>query len=414
MLNLQSFVHRAALADIFRRWMVNRPEPDDVDRLKQIVNFNSYIARIWVDCLVRDIVADLQAGAVVQSFVAKTKGQLKDFVVDNLVYTNRRIEQLVEAYRVDPAAYYRETPFDGRVYYGNDDGDKVFAGSTRIKRFRRIAEKGSRRIIDHLVDRIRKNADVLAQERADRLGIPKTLLLTPEAEMAAEFYSAEQRVVRTIRGGSIRSELPVLPIPDVVGVKLVAEESETRKVLTRLAALPDCDLLEVEEHSGAYSALNLHVGYRVPLDLLRARAPDDASLAVLVSRGFDPETVLAQYHEFLDTAEEHVVLEVIVSTFGNLLESEIGRSMHEDRVLTQRSQADYHSPLARNVRYIMDYMLALCLAPGTTPIRDVPIKLWAKYMPDRIDALIRDMWEVPSDSSFDSDLTPNGRPIWGG
>ena len=59
----------------------------------------------------------------------------------------------------------------------------------------------------------------------------------------------------------------------------------------------------------------------------------------------------------------------------------------------------------------MDYMLSLCLAPGAEPVTDVPIKLWVKYMPDRIDELIRRMFDVPSDSSFDSDLTPNGRMV---
>lgn len=411
MLNLQSFVHRAALADVFRRWMVNRPERDDVERLKRIVNFNSYIARIWVDHLVRALLSDLHGGVAIHSFVAKTKGQLKDFLVDNLSYTNGRIEQLVAGYRARPEDYFRETPFDGRVYYASEGGVRPFLASTRVKRFRRIAEKGSRRIIDFLVDRIRRNADVLADERAHRLGIPKAMLLTPEAEMAAEFAAAEERVVRSIRAGSIQSELPVLPIPDVVGIKLAAEEGEIRKVLTRLAALPDCDLLEVEEHAGAYAALNLHVAHALPVDLLRSRPPDARSLRVLAGRGFDPARVPALYEEFLDTAEHNVVLEVIVSSFGNLLESEVGVSMHEDRVLAQRSQADYGSALARNVRYILDYMLALCLAPGNSPVGDVPIKLWAKYMPDRVEDLIRRAFEVPSDSSFDSDLTPDGVPF---
>jgi hypothetical protein len=33
---------------------------------------------------------------------------------------------------------------------------------------------------------------------------------------------------------------------------------------------------------------------------------------------------------------------------------------------------------------------------------EVPIKLWVKYMPETIDRLIRDIYDVPSDSSFDT------------
>ena len=51
MLYLESFVHRVRLAEIVSRWMVNQPKPTDVQELKTILNFNSYIARIWADCL---------------------------------------------------------------------------------------------------------------------------------------------------------------------------------------------------------------------------------------------------------------------------------------------------------------------------------------------------------------------------
>ncbi len=411
MLNLQSFTYRAVLADLFSRWMVNRPEPEDVWRLKQIVNFNSYIARIWVDCLVRGALTELYGGVAIQSFVAKTKGQLKDFVVGNLAYTNHRIEELVAHYRECPEEFYRETPFDGRVYHTLDGGPRICVAATRLKRFRRIGEKGARRIVDYLMERIRRTADGFADSRARRLGTARHRMLTPLPEMEIEFHASERRVIEGIRRGTIHSALPVLPIPDVVGVKLVAEPHEMQRVISGLAALPDCQLVEVEEHTGAYEAFNLHISYRIPKDLLSARPPDERSLRVLAGRGFDPARVPDLYETFLAGAEDHVLLEVIVSTFENVLEAEIGRSMHEERVLAQRSGSDYHSPLARNVRYIMDYMLSLCIAPGVEPVDDVPIKLWVNYMPDRMDDLIRGMFDVPSDSSFDSDLMPNGRMI---
>jgi hypothetical protein len=63
----------------------------------------------------------------------------------------------------------------------------------------------------------------------------------------------------------------------------------------------------------------------------------------------------------------------------------------------------------------MDYMLTLCLAPENTEITEVPIKLWVKYMPDTIDRLIRDIYNVPTDSSFDMPVGANGpQPALGG
>jgi hypothetical protein len=61
---------------------------------------------------------------------------------------------------------------------------------------------------------------------------------------------------------------------------------------------------------------------------------------------------------------------------------------------------EYRAPLATAVRYLMDYMFTLCIAPAMEDFTDVPIKLWAKYMPDTLDRLLRDLFQVPSDASF--------------
>jgi hypothetical protein len=400
MLYLESFVHRVRLAEIVSRWMVNQPKPSDVQHLKIIVNFNSYIARIWVDVLARDILRGLY-GKDPFSFVAKTKGQLKDFVATHLSYTNPRIEEMVARYRRFPEDFYRETPFDGRVYYNLEAGEPIFVGTTRIKRFRRIAEKGSRRIVDFMFQRIRANADLLAEERARKLGIPKAQLITSPEEMIDEFRHAERRLVKSIKQGTIQSELPILSIPDVVGIKLICEDDQYDRLLSVLAGSSSCRLLEQEQHSGNYNAINLRLAHMIPRALLAARPPSGESLRVLASRGFDPDKVAGQYAEFLDTAEDHVLLEIIVSTYQNFLESEIGRSMHEERVLAQRANNEYRSSISQNVRYLMDYMLALCLASGQDQVMEVPIKLWVKYMPDTMDRITRGLFGAPTDSSFD-------------
>ena len=92
---------------------------------------------------------------------------------------------------------------------------------------------------------------------------------------------------------------------------------------------------------------------------------------------------------FLDYAEEHVMLEAIVSTYADAVESEIGASMHEERVLAQRENPDYHGHFATNIRYLMDFVLGLCLAPSNEDLKDIPIKLWVRYMPDYPDVLMR-------------------------
>jgi hypothetical protein len=405
MLYLESFVHRVRMAEIVSRWMVNQVNPGDVRQLKTIINFNSYIARIWVDRLARELFHHLYAKEP-NSFVAKTKGQLKDFVVEHLTTTNPRIEEMVARYGRFPEDFYRDTPFDGRVYFNREIGVPLFVGSTRIKRSRRIAEKGSRRIVDFMLTRIRANADMLAEERAKRLGISKSQLITSPEEMAEEFRHAERRLIKSIKQGTIQSELPILSIPDVVGIKLIAEQDQLQRLLEVLKGSSSCRLLEKEEHAGNYNAINLRVAHLIPKESLKARPPANEYLRVLAKRGFDPGKVVEQYMEFLEEAEDHVLLEIIVSPYEDFLESEIGRSMHEERVLAQRANSEYSSHLAKNVRYLMDYMLALCLAPGHDGLMDVPIKLWVKYMPDTMERIVRGVFDVPTDSSFDSNSEP--------
>ncbi|MCA9672110.1 MAG: hypothetical protein KC503_41230 [Myxococcales bacterium] len=402
MLYLESFVHRVPLAEVVSRWIVNQPEPGDVAQLKRIVNFNSYIARIWVDGLARTVLAGIH-GQAPRSMVAKTKGQLKDFIVDNPFDDSERTRELVARYRRYPEDFYRETPFDGRLYYIEQDvmPHKRYVGSTRIKRFRRIAEKGSRRIVDYMFERIRANADALAEERAKRLGIPKHELITPPAQQVEEFLHAERRLLKMIRRGSIQHEFPILSIPDVVGIKIIADEKQYERIVETLQDHPSCTLIEQEHHTGRYNAINLRVAYKIPRDQLIASTPNAHHRRVLSFRGFDPETVAGEYRQFVETAEDHVLLEIIVAGTSEFMESEIGRSMHEDRIVQQRSHASYSGHLATNVMYLMDYLLVSCLAPSRREVSDVPIKLWVKYMEDTMDRLKRALFNVPVDASFE-------------
>jgi hypothetical protein len=94
-------------------------------------------------------------------------------------------------------------------------------------------------------------------------------------------------------------------------------------------------------------------------------------------------------------------VEIIAASFQEYLESEIGRAMHEERVLSQRQHPDYNGHLGMNIRYLMEFILSLCRAPGLDDLRDVPIKLWVKYMPDTVEQLVRSLY-LDDDHFFDA------------
>jgi hypothetical protein len=385
MLYLESFLHRVTLAEIVSRWIVDQPLHGDVQALKKIVNFNSYASRRWSDWLVTELLESFH-GTNFFSWPMHTKADLKDLVVEHPLYTNLRIDEMRQRYLRFPEDFYRETPVDGRIYCNGDKSAPRFAGASRIKRYRRIAEKGSRRIAEFMFERIKRNADDLAEERARSLGIPREALVTPHEQMVEEFAHAERRLIKGIKRGTLLNEFPILTIPDAVGLKLIVEDSEYSRLVDIIKSNPRCRLLEQEQHSGAYTATNMRLAYILPKDKLRAQPPSGRYLSTLAYRGIPPASIVDEYREFIDTAEDHVMVEIIASSFQNFLESEIGSSMHEDRVVQQRSTSEYRSHLATNVRYLMNYMLTLCRAPGPPgELDEVPIKLWVHYIPDTVD-----------------------------
>lgn len=399
MLFIESFLRRAELAEIVSRWMVNQPHAGDVIALKRIVNFNSYISHIWLEELALTLLRGLYPERRINQFTARSKADLKDFIVDHPQYVTPRIETLIQHYHKFPQDFYRETPFEGTIYYVDGD-NPLYIGSTRIKRFRRIAEKGSRRIVEYLFDRIRQNADVLAEERARRLGIPKNQLITPLEEQVEEFLHGERRLIKGLQQGTVQHELPLLNIPDVVGIKIITEGDQYQQLLKLIESDPNHFLIEEEHHSGRYNATNLRVAQILDRDKLKLQIPKGKHVEILSRRGFDPDTIERHYHEFLDVVDRQVMFEIIACNYEECLESEVGRSMHEERILQQRTAQNYHAHVATNVRYLMDYIFALCLCPQKHDIDDVPVKLWVKYMPDTIDALLRGIFGISVSSLF--------------
>jgi hypothetical protein len=391
MMRIDSFIHRSSLSEVISRWMVDTPAPGDVMRLKTIVNLNWYIARLWVDFVACDILEAFHGIPPIR-YQAGTKGQLKDFAVTHPPYTTARIEEMRLRYNQFPEDFYRDAPIDGMIYAARIGGDEQLIGSSRIKLFRRIAEKGSRRIIDFMLNHIRASADILAEGRARSLGISKAQLITSPERMAEEFSQAESRILKGIKNGTFKPQSLELEIPDVAGVKTIIEPRDYRRFRNLLAVTPGLTIAEEEHHSGNYNAINLKVAYVLPKERILAEPPNEAYLRLLSYRGFNAADVGRQYREFVESGEDEVRFEMIVAGFQEFLESEIGRSMHEERIQAQRAREDYNGHLATNIRYLMNFILSLCLSPWNEDLQEIPIKLWVKYMPDSIDRVMRRLY----------------------
>jgi len=314
---------------------------------------------------------------------------------------NERIDELIRDYRQNPGRFYRETPFHGTLYFGSRDGRTECLGSSRIKRVRRLAEKTARRIIDRIFATIKRHADTLADERARQMGIPREQLVTAPADMTEEFLQAENRLLEDLRGKRpIAGADEELVIHDVAGLKVILAPSEEPRLTELLAGLPDCEVLEEERHTGRYNATNLIVRYRPSREEILARPLGGGLLTAMQARGLSPDETGRAFAEFVHSGEDDVLLEIITSSYQEMLESEIGRCMHEDRIIEQRLYQPYRGPLASNIQCLMEYLFIFPTS-CQRELGELPIKLWNRYLPDTFDEILKRLFRIPTDNSLD-------------
>lgn len=393
MITINAFLHRDALSDVIRRWMYDQVRPEDADLVVRLVHFNRVFASRYLDIFARSIFAGLYPDTL-SSAPVERKGDLKDALVATPPYRNERIDALIDDYRRYPGRFYRETPFNGTLYFTTENGLKRYVGSSRIKRVRRLAEKSARRIIDLMFDRIKRHADMMANGRALLLGITRQELLTAPMEMAEEFLRAENRLVEDLREQRpIAGDGEVPPINDVVGIKVILEQSEEKKLHELLSKADGCRVVEAERHSGRYNATNIVVRFAPPKNEILSMPLEDDSLRIMQAYGYSPYEANHAFREFVLSGEDDVLVEIIVSGYQEILESEVGRSMHEDRIIEQRLKQQYRGPLAKNIGYLLEYIFVLPAA-GHREQCELPIKLWNRYLPDYFDEVLKGLFRI--------------------
>ena len=88
------------------------------------------------------------------------------------------------------------------------------------------------------------------------------------------------------------------------------------------------------------------------------------------------------------------------------MESEFGRSIHEERIIRQRSRPSYAGRIAQNAACLIEYMLMLALSPQVE-VADLPIKMWGRYLPEMVAATIWNLFGIePVVNPIFADLGP--------
>lgn len=386
---LTSLVQRDRLFQIATRWLGGRVEPSDGRELTEIFIFEQpIIAPIMLE-IIRAVFQDIYPGNLRVRRIT-SKDELRRAIIDSDPKPDDRAAHLFQHYEKFPEEYFPHTPVD-LVLATTETGELV--GMTRFKSIRRIADKASRRIIDRLAGEIRSTARMLAELRAREAGVSLDQLVSSAEIMAYDFIQAEQIVSRSFETADLRLIPHDIHIDDVVGFKFIGPASHLDTIQEAIANHPKVHVAEKEIHSGEYNDTNLLIDFQLPpastiIDRLRDR---DWSYAE--RRGLRGDILRTDLPHYVESGARSIRAEVILTTFEELVESEFGRSIHEERIIRQRSRPSYSGRIARNAAYLIEYMLMLALSPQVE-VAELPIKMWGRYLPEMVSATIWNLFGI--------------------
>ena len=387
---ITSFVHREKLFQMVQRWLCDRLEPDDGQIITKILICDGFILGETLDALTRSLISTF-SDEPYRAHRLHFKGELRDIICQSNHIQSKRTVELIEGYKKNPEFFFTEAPIDGTAYL--DATDRLLA-VYRIKRPRRIAEKANRYIANHIFKMVQNMARHMAEERAQQIGVPLEQLLTAEEDMDREFTLAEEIIASAFRQGQASFEKPAVTINDVGGIKYITDEESASQVEEFFMKHPEFKVFERSEHTGNYRARSLVV--EVPWDKEKVCKSfiENSAWEKYLNRGISEAELQKGLAHLVEGAEPRICIEITVTTFDDLVESELGRGIHEQRIITQRGQTVYMGNIPLNVEFLLEYLFAVAISPRIHLDR-LPVKLWGRYLPDTISYHIRQLYYLP-------------------
>lgn len=386
---LTSLMHRDDLFDIAMRWFSDDLREDDARRLTEIFLYESLATGPALQDFMLAFFQRLHGcGLSVERI--QMKNLLRDRLIQCIPAHTARTQQLAARYLESPEEFFPRFPVDAVLLFSPE---QRLVSISRIKRPARVAEKAAYRMADALADLIRGEAELYASERARAAGVPLRDLLSTEQEMREDFVAAERRVAAGFRNGEIHIGQRELAINDVVGFKIIGEPDELLYAEQMLSQAPFAHIVEREVHLGHYNATNLQLDIDLPPVSALADRTRGLDWSIAAQRGLDPELARRRFPEFLETGARTVRTEVILTTYPELIESELGRSLHELRILRLRERQSYSGQIAENARYLIEFLLQVAYAP-TVRVPELPIKMWGRYLPETLLTAVRALYGI--------------------
>jgi len=380
---ISAFLHRNELFDITNRWLSNKLEPKDPLQITKIITYDSFAAWETLLPFADNLLKHLTNFSVFRKSISNKK-DLKDFICNTKNQKTDRVKHLVSEYLRVSEFYYIGSPLSGYIYH---DARPQILSICRFKRVKRIAEKASRYASMYISDKVRVEAYEMCQRGKQALNykdqIPNEMLM-----------EAEKKVMSRIKAYGIELPVQTMTIKDVLGIKVIDNGYGGKTLESGISKFNGAKIVEKERHTGKYKATHYVVALSVDFDDLINKFNKNSNDMHFTQKGLPVDRLNEDFAEFVVTGADTVYVDLIFTSFEELIESEIGRSMHENRIFKQRLQNKIFSNIPINIEYIIEYLIAVGLSP-TIHIDEIPIKIWGRYLPDTLSDKIRKLYQMP-------------------
>jgi hypothetical protein len=380
---LTAFLHRDKLYEITNRWLSDKLAVEDPLIITKIITYDSFAAWEMLLAFADNLLPELNQTGIHRKRIMDKK-ELKDAICNAPFQHPERTRTLIENYRQMSEFYYIGSPVAGYVYF---DGTPGFVGVCRFKRVKRIAEKASRYASLYLTKEVQTASMQVANRRA---GLDET----SDAIFMDRMLRAEEEVMQRIKAMGVVLPKQLMNIQDILGIKLVDTGFGESTLEATIDQFPRAEIIEKERHSGNYNAIHYIVELKADYEFIINRFDDNCNRVNYSSRGLPKEDIQRDFIDFIKTGKDTVQLDLILTTYEELVESEVGRSMHESRIFKQRQAQKYQGNIPINVEYIIEYLLAVGLSPEIQ-IDGIPVKTWGRYLPDTLSYIIRKLYGMP-------------------
>lgn len=380
---ITAFPHRNELFDITNRWLSNNLLPDDPLRITRIINYDSFIAWEVMLGFIKVLNQKLCRGKIHRKSIT-IKKELKDYICSAAGPKSDRVLRLISEYKNMPEYHYVGSPVAGYLFH---DPENRIVSMCRLKRAKRIAEKTSRYAALHITQKIRETANSIWLEYSGKPTVPNSL---PEDVL----IEAEKQLMLSIKKNGFSLPAEIMEIKDVMGIKVIKNDTPENKLEAVLDQCPEVAIIEKETHSGRYNAVHYVVELKIDIAEIIQKFGRLKKYGTLKNRGLPKMNIVEDFAAFARTGSDKVQLDLIYITFEELIESEIGRSMHEARIFKQRQHRNSFGNIPINIEYLIEFLIAVGLSP-VVRIDEIPIKIWGRYLPDTLGYRIRRLYNMP-------------------